>query len=114
MVYSLTPDSDARDVQQEVYSAKQAIEGWYSMPAEQRAAVLLRLADLIDRDADKLAHAESVDNGKPLSLARELDIPRAAANMRFFATACIHFASEAHLTSHDAVNYTIRAPLGVV
>lgn len=112
-VYSLIPDSDAKDIQQAVYAAKQAFDSWSSMPVEKRSFILQRIADLIDRDLDKLARAESIDNGKPLSLAKSLDIPRAAANMRFFATASIHFSSEAHLTGDEAVNYTTRTPIGV-
>jgi aminomuconate-semialdehyde/2-hydroxymuconate-6-semialdehyde dehydrogenase len=73
----------------------------------------MRLADLIDRDCEKLAMAESLDNGKPVALARRLDIPRAASNIRFFATAIVHFASEAHITGDQAVNYTLRTPVGV-
>src|SRR5688572_11741972 len=83
------------------------------MPVEKRSAILQRVADLIDRDMDKLALAESIDNGKPVALAKVLDIPRASANMRFFATGAIHFSSEAHVTGTEAVNYTLRAPVGV-
>jgi aminomuconate-semialdehyde/2-hydroxymuconate-6-semialdehyde dehydrogenase len=60
-----------------------------------------------------LAQAESLDTGKPVALARSLDIPRASANFRFFATAVLHSASEAHLTDRSALNYTIRRPRGV-
>jgi aminomuconate-semialdehyde/2-hydroxymuconate-6-semialdehyde dehydrogenase len=80
---------------------------------EKRASILLRLADLIDRDHEKLVRAESIDTGKPISLARTLDIPRASANLRFFATAAIHFSSNAHMTGAEAVNYTVHAPVGV-
>jgi aminomuconate-semialdehyde/2-hydroxymuconate-6-semialdehyde dehydrogenase len=97
-----------------VNAASRAFSGWSSLAAEKRFVVLQRIADLIDRDLDKLALAESIDNGKPVSLAKTLDIPRASANIRFFATAAIHFSSEAHVTGADAVNYTLRAPVGVV
>ncbi|HLT24535.1 MAG TPA: aldehyde dehydrogenase, partial [Ignavibacteria bacterium] len=60
------------------------------------------------------ALAESNDNGKPLWMAREIDIPRAIKNFEFYATAIKHFASEAHVTDSEAINYTIRHPLGVV
>ncbi len=111
--YSLVPDSDAADVQQAVRAAQKAFEAWAGMPVEKRSAVLIRIADLIDRDLEKLALAESTDQGKPLKLARTVDIPRASLNMRFFATGAIHFASEAHITGHEAVNYTLRTPVGV-
>ena len=112
-VYSLIPDSDERDVANATNAAKQAFPVWSMMATEQRSSILQKIADLIDRDLDKLAHAESVDNGKPFSLAKSLDIPRASANLRFFATASIHFASEAHVTGAEAVNYTLRSPTGV-
>lgn len=112
-VYSLVPDSDERDVAQAAEAAKQAFVEWSEMSVEKRSTILLRLADLIDRDLDKLAHAESIDNGKPIKQAKSLDIPRASSNIRFFATGAIHFASEAHITGIEAVNYTLRSPLGV-
>src|SRR5205807_1805270 len=71
------------------------------------------IADLIERDLEKLARAESIDTGKPLSLARSLDIPRAASNFRFFATAILHTESEAHITDDIAFNYTLHQPRGV-
>jgi aminomuconate-semialdehyde/2-hydroxymuconate-6-semialdehyde dehydrogenase len=76
--------------------------------------VLQKIADLIDRDFEKLSLAESIDNGKPVSLAKVMDIPRASANMRFYATAAMHVSSESHLTEGEAINYTIRSPIGVV
>lgn len=113
-VYSLIPDSDDRDVAKATEAAKQAFAQWSGMAVDKRSEILLRLADLIDRDLDKLAQAESIDNGKPVKLARTLDIPRASSNIRFFATGVIHFSSEAHVTGNDAVNYTVRSPIGVV
>ncbi|HEY3405895.1 MAG TPA: aldehyde dehydrogenase [Ohtaekwangia sp.] len=112
-VYSLIPDSDHHDVANAVTAAKAAFTSWSEMPVENRSAILLRIAELIDRDLDKLALAESTDQGKPVKLARSVDIPRASANMRFFATGAIHFASEAHITGTEAVNYTLRSPMGV-
>jgi aminomuconate-semialdehyde/2-hydroxymuconate-6-semialdehyde dehydrogenase len=112
-VYSRVPDADAADVALAVQAAQAAFDGWATLPVEKRSAILLRIADLIDRDLDKLALAESIDNGKPVKLARVVDIPRASANFRFFATGINHFASEAHLTDTEAVNYTSRTPVGV-
>jgi aminomuconate-semialdehyde/2-hydroxymuconate-6-semialdehyde dehydrogenase len=112
-VYSLIPDSDERDVANATNAAKRAFPLWSMMASEKRSSILQTIADLIDRDLDKLALAESVDNGKPFTLAKSLDIPRASANLRFFATASIHFASEAHVTGAEAVNYTLRSPSGV-
>lgn len=107
------PDSDAADVERAVAAAETAFPQWSHTPAAERARILGRIADLIERNTEELARAESVDTGKPLSLARRLDIPRAAANFRFFAAAILHFSSEAHVTDDQAVNYTVRDPRGV-
>src|SRR5687767_9491680 len=113
-VYSLVADSDEADVNEAVSSAAAAFHEWSSLAVEKRSSVLLRIADLVDRDLHSLALAESIDNGKPVSLATILDIPRASANLRFFASAAPHLSSDAHITGSEAVNYTLQAPLGVV
>jgi aminomuconate-semialdehyde/2-hydroxymuconate-6-semialdehyde dehydrogenase len=112
-VYSQVPDSDARDVELAVDAADKAFPAWSKTPAADRSRILLRIADLIERDLEKLARAESIDTGKPLSLARSLDIPRAASNFRFFATAILHTENEAHVTDGVAFNYTLRQPRGI-
>ena len=61
-----------------------------------------------------LARAEAVDNGKPITLARTLEIPRAATNFRFFAAAVTQFATEAHPMAQEAINITFRDPIGIV
>ena len=111
--YSQVPDSDARDVESAVVAAEKAFPAWSKTPAADRSRILLRIADLIERDLEKLARAESVDTGKPLSLARSLDIPRAASNFRFFATAILHTENEAHVMDGVAFNYTLRQPRGI-
>ncbi len=113
-VYAHTPDSDERDIALAVEAAASAFPNWSTTPAEQRAKILMRVADLIDQNLDKLALAESVGTGKPLALARSVDIPRASSNFRFFAGGIMHFASEAHAMEDAAINYTLRHPLGVV
>jgi aminomuconate-semialdehyde/2-hydroxymuconate-6-semialdehyde dehydrogenase len=113
-VYSLIPDSDGRDVQIATDAAKLAFQHWSTIAVEKRASYLLKIAELVDRDLDKLALAESIDQGKPVKLAKTVDIPRAAQNMSFFATGSIHFASDAHSTGTEAINYTLRNPIGVV
>jgi aminomuconate-semialdehyde/2-hydroxymuconate-6-semialdehyde dehydrogenase len=111
--YSLVPDSEAQDVELAVAAAEKAFPTWSKTPAADRSRVLLRIADLIERDLEKLARAESIDTGKPLALARSLDIPRAASNFRFFATAILHTENEAHVTDGVAFNYTLRQPRGI-
>lgn len=111
--YSHVADSDARDVDLAVTAAEKAFPDWSKKTAGERSRFLLRIADLIERDLEKFARAESIDTGKPISLARTLDIPRAVANFRFFATAILHTESEAHITDNVAFNYTLRQPRGI-
>jgi aminomuconate-semialdehyde/2-hydroxymuconate-6-semialdehyde dehydrogenase len=113
-VYSLIPDSDEKDVEHAVEAAKNAFFSWSNTPASERSAIMIKIADIIAANLDSLAEAESKDNGKPISLAKAVDIPRAESNIRFFATAIMHFASEAHIMENKAINYTNRKPIGVV
>jgi aminomuconate-semialdehyde/2-hydroxymuconate-6-semialdehyde dehydrogenase len=111
--YSQVADSSEGDVDLAVAAAEKAFPDWSRRPVSERSKILLRIADSIERDLEKLARAESIDTGKPLSLARALDIPRAASNFRFFATAILHTESEAHITDDVAFNYTLRQPRGI-
>lgn len=113
-VYSYIPDSDERDVQLAVEAAAKAFPEWSSCGARKRFRVLLRIADLIEQHLDEFAKAESEDAGKPVAMAASVDIPRAHENIRFFATAILHFAAESHHMEGEAVNYTLRQPIGVV
>lgn len=113
-IFSLIPDSDAQDVEMAVQAARQAFPLWSAMSAEERSVVLLRLAQLIEDNLDSLALDESTDNGKPLQLAKTVDIPRAVQNFRFFATAILHSHTEAHPMGNKGINYTLKAPIGVV
>ncbi len=113
VAYCEVPDSDERDVELAVAAAKQAFPSWSSTPAFERAALLLEIAEMIEDNLDDLARAESIDNGKPVHIARAVDIPRAALNFRFFATAILHESSESHASDDQAINYTLRKPRGV-
>jgi aminomuconate-semialdehyde/2-hydroxymuconate-6-semialdehyde dehydrogenase len=113
-VFAECPDSDASDVDAAIAAAKRAAPAWAAMPADERARLLGRLADLVERDLDALAALESRDAGKTVKLARSLDIPRAVSNLRFFAAAITQWPSEAHAMEDRALNYTLRQPLGVV
>lgn len=113
-VYSLIPNSDDRDVELAVQAAEKAFPIWSNMNVEERSAILVRLSEGIERRMDEFIAAESRDNGKPYSLAQQVDIPRAVSNFHFFATAIIHFASESHYMEGVGVNYTMRKPLGIV
>lgn len=112
--YARCPDSDAADVAQAAAAAERAFPAWSRLPAVERARLLEHLADHIEQHQEEFALAESRDSGKPLQLARSVDIPRAIANLRFFAAAVTQWSSEAHAMEDRALNYTLRQPLGTV
>jgi aminomuconate-semialdehyde/2-hydroxymuconate-6-semialdehyde dehydrogenase len=112
-VVARVPDGDARDVDAAVDAAARAFPRWSRTPTAERARLLFAVADRIDANLEKLALAECVDGGKPLRRARTAEIPRAAANFRYFAAAVQQFHSEAYRTDHLAINYTLRQPHGV-
>lgn len=113
-VFAQCPDSDADDVAEAVEAAAAAAPDWAATPASERARLIHQLADLVQDNIDDLVTAESRDNGKPRTLARKVDIPRAVANLRHFAAAVTTWDSESHAMEAGAINYTLRQPLGVV
>lgn len=113
-VYGQIPDSNEKDADAAVHAAQKAFPAWSTTAVEKRFRILNRIAELIEDNLDELALAETNDNGKALWLAKEVDIPRASANFRFFATGIMHFATESHNMENKAVNYTLRQPIGIV
>jgi aminomuconate-semialdehyde/2-hydroxymuconate-6-semialdehyde dehydrogenase len=112
-IYSHIPDSDEKDVEEAYKAAKAAFKTWSITPKEKRSEYMLKISALIEKNLDRLAMAESIDNGKPLKLAKTVDIPRAAANFHFYGTGILHYASESHSMEETAINYTLRQPIGV-
>lgn len=113
-VYGQIPDSNNKDIDAAVLAAKKAFPAWSNTPVHDRFKILNRIAELIDENLDALALAETNDNGKPLWLSKRVDIPRASANFRFFATGIMHFAGESHSMEDKGINYSLRQPLGIV
>jgi aminomuconate-semialdehyde/2-hydroxymuconate-6-semialdehyde dehydrogenase len=113
VVYGSIPNSNEKDVEKAVKSAEEAFPEWGVLNNEKRFKIMNRIAELIDANRDELAKAESMDQGKPLWLAKN-EMIRAAQNMRFFATAAMQYASDSHIMPGHAINYTQRHPLGVV
>ncbi len=112
-VYSRIPDSDEKDVELAYTAAAEAFKTWSITPKDKRSYYLLKIAELIELKLDALAAAESRDNGKPLKLAKKVDIPRAAANFRFYGTGILHFSAQSHAMENNAINYTLKQPVGV-
>lgn len=112
-VYGHIPDSDAADVESAQKAAAAAFPAWSGLSHHDRSAWLMKIANGIHEKLEELAEAESLDNGKPVWLARTVDIPRARENFAFFATAILHESSEAHLMGEQGFNYTLRQAVGV-
>lgn len=112
--YATLASGDKADVQLAYIAANNAAEAWACTPLPERQAILQKIASLIEEKSEQLAEAEMLDTGKPISLARRLDIPRAASNFSFFAAAASQLASESHYMPGQALNYTLRQPIGVV
>tara|TARA_R110002096_G_scaffold68478_2_gene165202 strand:- start:3945 stop:5384 length:1440 start_codon:yes stop_codon:yes gene_type:complete len=114
-VYGQTPNSTKDDVDLAYNSAKSAFRQWSQTTLDERSRILIKISELLESNLQRFAEAESKDNGKPISLAKAVDIPRAASNFRFFGNAITQFASESHESvGQDAINYTLRQPIGVV
>ncbi|KAB1067805.1 aldehyde dehydrogenase [Tamlana haliotis] len=114
-VYGQTPNSSKEDIELAYQAAEKAFPSWSQTSIEKRSRILIRISELLEAQLDKFGEAESKDNGKPLSLAKTIDIPRAASNFRFYGNAITQFSSESHDSiGENAINYTLRQPLGVV
>lgn len=113
LAYAQVAAGGADDVELAASAAQRALPGWAGLPPSERARWLEALATALEARLEDFAQAESRDGGKPIRLAREAEIPRAVANLRFFAQAATQFASESH-HGQAGLNYTLRTPLGVV
>jgi aminomuconate-semialdehyde/2-hydroxymuconate-6-semialdehyde dehydrogenase len=114
-IYGKLPKSQEEDVQLAVEAAEKALPLWKNSTIQFRSSILQKIADLIEANAADLAKAESTDNGKPLSLAAAVDIPRAAANFSFFSKAITQFSSESHESvGLQSINFTLRKSIGIV
>jgi len=114
-IYGQIPNSINEDVENGYKAAKNAFLSWSETSLDERSKIMSKIAQLITEKLPELAAAEAKDNGKPLHVAKSIDIPRAAANFQFFANAITQFASEAHESvGHNAINFTLRQPIGVV
>ena len=114
-VYAQIANSTEEDISMAYEAARDAFPSWSNTSIDERSAIMLKIASLIDDNIDRFALAESMDNGKPLSLAAAIDIPRASSNFRFFGNAITQFSSEAHESiGFNTMNFTLRQPIGVV
>ncbi len=111
---SVIPRSDQADLDRAIQAAQSALASWQAVSAEERSKILYRISSCIEDSLEQLALAETMDTGKAIHHSRNIDIPRAASNFRFFATAAMQFASESHDQPGQSINYTLRQPIGIV
>lgn len=112
-VYSKQPDSDVMDVVLAVVSAKKAFLKWSETSVEERSDWLYKIAQKIEERFDDFALAESKDVGKPLWLAKKMDIDRAIHNFKFFASEILHKKERSTTMADGSLNYELRQPVGV-
>lgn len=106
-------NASAADVDAAVAAATRAAPAWAALKPSERSRWLARLADALEAEAAEFALLESRDTGKPLPLCRDLEVPRAIANLRLAAACAQTFGSESH-HGEMGLNYTLRVPLGAV
>jgi len=114
-VLALVAEADKADVDEAVPAARKAFEEgkWPKLGPHQRARFLFKIAEAIDGHADEFAELESLDNGKPLSQARAIDIPAAAETFRYYGGWCSKIYGETNPSDPAMFNYTLREPVGV-
>ena len=112
-VYAQCANSNEIDLENAIKSAESSFPKWSNLKQKHRSELLLKIADLIERDLNEFAKAESIDNGKPYKLSKTLDIPRSIKNLRFFASMANAIDRESY-HKENVINYVLRQPLGIV
>ena len=112
-IYAQCANSNEIDLENAIKSAESSFPKWSNLKQKHRSELLLKIADLIERDLNEFAKAESIDNGKPYKLSKTLDIPRSIKNLRFFASMANAIERESY-HKENVINYVLRQPLGIV
>ncbi|GAB6018663.1 Aldehyde dehydrogenase 8 member A1 [Chamberlinius hualienensis] len=113
-VWAKVPDSDEYDVNEAVEAAKEAFPTWSSLSTKERSAYMMKIADSLENRLNDFALAESTDQGKTVTQAFNIEIPRAVYNFRHFATSILHQVHESKVQEDlGVVNYVVTQPVGV-
>lgn len=102
------------DVDEAVKAAWKAFETWKEVSAQEKSGILLKIADLIDENAEKLAMIETLDNGKPIRETRNIDVPLSSDHFRYFAGAIRAEEGQAVMIDKNTLSIILREPIGVV
>ena len=113
-VLATCADAGKEDVDMAVKAAWKAFESWKNVGLQDRAALLLKIADIIDANAEKLAMVETLDNGKPIRETMGVDIPLASDHFRYFASAIRTEEGQATMINDNDLSIILREPIGVI
>lgn len=102
------------DVDAAVKAATDAFESWKKVGIQEKNALLLKIADLIDENADRLAMVETLDNGKPLRETKTVDVPSSADHFRYFAGVIRSEEGTAKALDENTLTINLKEPIGVV
>lgn len=111
---STCASASKEDVDIAVEAAWEAFETWKDVSPQERSLMLLKIADLIDKNTEKLAMVETLDNGKPIRETRNIDVPLSADHFRYFAGALRADEGKAVMIDKDTMSIILREPIGVV
>ncbi|WP_133915571.1 aldehyde dehydrogenase family protein [Streptomyces sp. NBC_00582] len=116
VVLTTVAEAGAADVDAAVRAAREAFDsgGWSGLSGRERGRILLRVAQLIREEADEIARLESLDVGKPITLAHAVDVTNAANDYEYYATLAFSLEGGNRDTPMNALAYTTRGPIGVV
>ncbi len=114
-VLALVAEGEAEDIDEAVKSARKAFEEgkWPRMNPHERTRLLLKIADLIEKNADQLAELETLDNGKTIFESKNIDVPITAEVFRYYAGWSTKIYGETNPSTPDVFNFTLREPVGV-
>jgi acyl-CoA reductase-like NAD-dependent aldehyde dehydrogenase len=110
-------EASAEDVNAAVEAARRAFasdSAWRKLSASERGRVLWKVADLLEQNIDEMAELETLDNGKPISESRHIDLPMVIDVLRYYAGWATKIHGETVNTFNEAFTYTLREPIGVV
>ncbi|WP_313152833.1 aldehyde dehydrogenase family protein [Lacrimispora sp.] len=107
-------EATKEDVDEAVREAWKAFETWKHVPVNQRAAILNKIADIIDANKEHLAMVETLDNGKPIRETMSVDIPLAAQHFRYFAGCILAEEGSANMLGENTLSLILKEPIGVV
>ena len=103
-----------KDVDDAVKAAWAAFPAWKNTTVSERAAILNKIADIIDKNKEHLAMVECLDNGKPIRETMAIDVPLSAEHFRYFASCIVANEGSATMLGNDTLSLILREPIGVV